>query len=362
MVSDTSASVRIPHAPAEITAAWLQDVVPGLRVGSVDVEQVGAGIGVMSVLYRVRPTYAAGVDGPGSFVVKLAPTLPVVREIAAGYGFYHREVEVYRQLVGELGFRPPTIHLALHDPTDDSFVVVMEDLDGLRTVDQLVGCPPADAADVVDELARHHARWWESARLDGLPFIQEWHRPPYPAYNGQTGAQTWPIFAERFGHLVPRRVAAIAERWATVGPPLMEDHVNHPRTMCHGDVRLDNMFFHDDGGDSVSLVDWQIASRAPGAFDLGYFMSQSLAPDVRGAHQQELCRRYHDGLLVGGVTDYPFDEFWTDYRSSVLFCLCYPLQAGAVELVNDRAVALIEAITERAVAAIFDLDADQLVP
>ena len=356
---DTSASVRIPHAPEEITGAWLQDVVPGLRVDTVEIEQVGAGIGVMSVLYRVRPTYSAGGEGPESFVVKLAPALPAVREIAAGYGFYHREVEVYGQLGLELGFRPATIYLALHDPTDDSFVVVMEDLSGLRTVDQIIGCPPDDAADVVDELARHHARWWENARLDRLPFIQEWHRPPYPAYSGQAGAQAWPIFAERFGHLIPARVAAIAERWVEVGPPLMEDHVNHPRTMCHGDLRLDNMFFHADGGAPVTMVDWQIASRAPGTFDFAYFMSQSLAADVRGACQQELCRRYHEGLLAGGVTDYPFDEFWADYRRSTLFCLGYPLQGGAVELVNDRAVALIEAITERAAAAIVDVDADQ---
>lgn len=354
-------TARIPHGPHEITSTWLEDVLGDTRIEAVEVEQVGVGIGVMSVLYRATPTYADGASGPASVVVKLAPPLPQVREIASGYGFYRREVEVYRQLGGEVGFRPPGVHRAEHEPSDDSFVLVMDDLGALRTVDQLAGCAIDDAVDVVDELARHHARWWESPRLDDLPFIQQWNLPPYPAFNGQAGAQAWPVFAERFGHLVPPRVQTIGARWPQVGPALMEDHPHRPRTLCHGDVRLDNLFFHDDGG-PATLVDWQISSRAPCPFDLAYFLSQSLDVAVRRAHQDELLQRYHEGLLAGGVESYPFDELWYDYRRAVLFCLCYPIQAGAVELVNDRAVALLAAMAERAVAAILDADADELAP
>ena len=364
-MSEVSATVRVPRGPEDLTAAWLQDVLNPtggtLHVASVDVQPVGVGIGVMSILFRATPAYAAG-SGPRSVIVKLAPPLPQVREIAAGYAFYHREVEVYRQLGGELGFRPPAVHLAHHDPTDDSFVIVMEDLSNLRTVDQLAGCSIDDARAIVDELARHHARWWENPRLDVLPFIQAWHEPPYPAFNGQAGAQTWPISRERYGHLIPPRIVAIGERWADVGPALMTDQRNHQRTMCHGDLRLDNMFFHDDGADPVSLVDWQITSRSPGAFDLAYFTSQSLTVEDRRAHEQELLQRYHEGLCAGGVTGYGAGDLWDDYRRSALFCLCYPLQAGAVELANDRAVALASAMLERSIATIVDLDADELAP
>ncbi len=52
-----------------------------------------------------------------------------------------------------------------------------------------------------------------------------------------------------------------------------------------------------------------------------------------------------------------------DYRRTVLFCLCYPIQAGGnVELVNDRAVQLVGQMLFRVVAAIRDLDAASLMP
>jgi thiamine kinase-like enzyme len=165
---------------------------------------------------------------------------------------------------------------------------------------------------------------------------------------------------ERFGQLIPDRIRAVASRWPEVGPPLLEDIENHPLTLCHGDMRLDNIFFHDDDARTVSLVDWAIASAAAGVNDLGYFMSQSLSVADRRTYEQELTGLYYDTLLENGVTDYSFEDFWLGYRRAILFCLCYPLQGGAVELVNDRAVALATSMLERSMSAILDLDADKV--
>jgi hypothetical protein len=62
------------------------------------------------------------------------------------------------------------------------------------------------------------------------------------------------------------------------------------------------------------------------------------------------------------VHGYPFDACWEDYRLATLFVSVYPLNAGAVDLVNDRAVELFTAMLERSVAAILDLDALELMP
>ena len=357
----------IPASAADLTPQWLSAVLSAstgddsLQISHVDVQPVGVGVGIMSVLYRLTPTYSAG-NGPKSVIAKLAPPYPQVREIAAGYHFYDREVSVYQQLGSELAFRPPHVHLARHDPSTDDFVIVLEDFGGLRTADQLDGCSITDARNVLLELARLHARWWEDPRFEQLPFLQSWADPPFPEYHGQAAKQTWPVTRIRFEHVIPERIAKLGERWPDIGPALMEDMPNHPRTLCHGDVRLDNLFFHDDGGPPVSIVDWQIAGRSTGAGDVAYFMSQSLTVDDRRAHQDELTKLYYDALIEGGVRDYSFDEFWNDYRTTTLFCLCYPLQAGAVELVNDRAVALATAMLERSISAIIDLDADECAP
>jgi hypothetical protein len=52
----------------------------------------------------------------------------------------------------------------------------------------------------------------------------------------------WPITDDRFGHLMPERIRALASRWSEIGPPLLLDIENHSRTLCHGDLRLDHIF------------------------------------------------------------------------------------------------------------------------
>lgn len=362
---DVSGVPTIPVTVDEVTPGWLTGALHagGIEavVDALEIEPVGVGVGIMSLLFRLTPDYASG-SGPRSIILKMAPPYEQVRAVAAGYGFYEREVEIYRTLGDKVGLRPPALHYADHDAATDDFVVLMEDFRSLRSCDQLDGCSPADAREIVKALAGHHATWWADDRLETLPFVHPWADPPYPQYHLASTTQQWPVVMERFGHLVPDRIRVLGDRWAEIGPPLMEDGPNHPCTLCHGDVRLDNVFFRDGDDDPVSVVDWQIAGVAPGSSDLGYFMSQSLTVADRRAHEQDLVRLYHDTLVAGGVTDYPFGELWDDYRRTILFCLSYAMGVCAVELANDRAEALATVMLERSIAAIIDLDADELAP
>jgi hypothetical protein len=356
--------VGVPASPAGLTPDWLtRALVSGgldVRVTDLDVTPIGVGFGVMSLVFRLTPTYE-GPTGPLTLVAKIAPPYEQVRQIAAGYGFYRREVEIYRQLRPRLGMRPPEYFFGAYRAEDDSFVVVIEDLGGLRSHDQLIGCPIEDASLVVEAMAIHHARWWGDTTLLGLGYVQSAAESPWPEFNDQAMRQSWPIVLERFGSLIPERIRALGERWSEIGPVIMRDTVNHPFTLCHGDVRLDNVFFHETG-DPVSVIDWQIANVGQGAGDLAYFMSQSLAVDVRHRYQQELLDLYHRTLFAHGITDYGRDELWTDYRRAVLFDFTYPATAGAVELVHDRAWALAKSMLERSIAAIIDTDANDITP
>ena len=46
---------------------------------------------------------------------------------------------------------------------------------------------------------------------------------------------------------LPAQVLAVGDRWATVGPNLTRRLGTSPRTLCHGDFRLDNLRFANDG-------------------------------------------------------------------------------------------------------------------
>ncbi len=356
----------VPSSIDDITAAWLTDALHhgGSSAGTVthiDIEPIGVGVGVMALLYRLVLDYD-GEPGPPSVVVKLASQYEPIRQVARGYRFYEREVGVYNHLAAQLSLGSPTCHFAAHDPESDDFVIVMEDLSNHTLRDQVAGCSPTDAIAVVDALAALHAQWFGNERLLDYPFIERPSDPPYPQYQAQATKADWPVFAERFGDHVPTPLHDIGRRWYDIGPKLMEMTADDAWTLSHGDVRLDNIFF-DDAAGTLKIVDWQICFRNAPAFDLAYFMCQSLSVENRRALESELLHRYHDTMVANGVSNYPFDELFESYRRSVLFSFCYPLSAGAnADLVNERVSELVHAMIERSVAAIDDLDALELVP
>lgn len=361
------AEQAIPATIGDLTPAWLtaalraHGVLGAGRVVDVAHEEIGQGLGVMALLYRLTPRYDGG-EGPATLVAKLGSQHEQTRQVARGYRFYEREVAIYRDLADRLRLNPPHAYAARHDPDSDDFVVLMRDLGDHRVCSQVEGCSVEDALRVADVLASHHAEWWMSADLAALPYMQMPGDAPYPQFHAQATKEAWTACADAFAHVVPASLHRVAERWADIGPRMMEDTANYPWTFAHGDVRLDNVFF-DDHGSSLSLVDWQIGFRTAGAFDVAYFLCQSLTVDDRRANEERILRAYHQSLVERGVTGYSWDDCWSDYVRSAMFSFCYPLTAGAsLDLVNERAVELVAAMFERVSTAIVDLDATRYLP
>jgi hypothetical protein len=359
----------VPSTIDQVSREWLTTVLRGAgalgtsaSVVDVTAEPIGVGIGVMALLYRLTPTYAPASAGPRSLVVKMASRHDETRAVAAGYRFYEREVSFYQRLADKTQLRAPVAYHAGYDPESRDFVVVMEDLSAGRVCDQITGCSVDDALAVATTLARHHGEWWNNPRLLDYEFIQSPADPPYPAFNAQSGSDSWEPCLANIGDVIPAPLRFVGEEWAEIGPRIMEMSRELPWTLAHGDLRLDNIFFSDDAGD-FAVVDWQICFRNGGAFDLAYFLSQSLPVSQRRAREDEIVTAYHAQLRASGVEDYPIEDLWRDYRRAVLFCFCYPMTAaGQLDLVNERAVALVRTMMERAVVAIEDLDATELVP
>jgi hypothetical protein len=271
-------------------------------------------------------------------------------------------VKFYRRLSDKTQLRAPVAYHAGYDTRSGDFVVVMEDLSAGRVCDQIAGCSVEDALSVVTTLARHHGEWWNNLRLLDYGFIQSPADPPYPAFNAQSGSDSWEPCVANIGEVIPESLRFLGERWAEIGPRIMELSRELPSTLTRGDLRLDNIFFGDAVGD-FAVVHWQICFRNGGAFDLAYFLSQSLPVSERRAHERRIVGAYYDELRASGVGDYPFDDLWHDYRRAVLFCFRYPMTAaGQLDLVNERAVGLVRTMMERAVVAIDDLDATELIP
>lgn len=358
-------TLSIPATAEDLTPAWLtaalQDagVLGDRQVTAVEREPVGQGIGVLCQLFRLRPTYeGAPASAPASVIAKLPSPIEQTRQMATAFKFYEREVRFYQGFSDEIALPTAHAYVARFDPATGNFVLLLEDLATQRLGDQLAGATLEESRLLVEALAKHHAQWWNHPRLAELDWM-----PEGDSEINKAGLSLYPMalpsYMERFGDALPDGIADVAQRLTAETSALLDKVSAGPATICHGDWRLDNLFFGTaPGAAPFTAVDWQIAVKTVGTYDLGYFMSQSVDVDLRRAHERDLMALYYDTLRAGGVQDYSHDQFIEDYRTTLAFCLVYPVMGGGLgDLSNERGVALAKAMTERCAAAIRDWDA-----
>ena len=335
----------------------------GATVTDVSAEQIGVGQGILALLWRLTMTYEPAGAGPPTMILKLPHTMPESRHISAAFRFYEREVRFYEEIGHATPLPTADCYVSSLDPESGDFVLLIEDFGQRVLHDQVAGCPLDDAEKALHVLAAHHAAWWNDEAVIGADWTVMIKDPPNPQALVPALEQSWPIIESQFADLLPGPTLDAAKRFPQVCVDIMERLSERPVTLVHGDYRLDNIFFAQAGQTpEVAVVDWQICGIARAPYDVAYFLSQSILPEERKANEQRLVRGYHDALVAAGVRDYGFETCWEDYRLATLFCWAYPLNAGAVDLVNDRAVELFRSMLSRSTTAIVDLDALELMP
>jgi hypothetical protein len=352
---------RFPVDPLSVTAAWLSEVL-GADVRECRLEQIGIGVGLLGRLYRAHLEGGPGV--PTSVVVKLPVLDARVRsEICEDLELYLREVRFYQEIGLANPLPPARPYFAAFDETTQDFVLVLEDLARLRLADQTEGCIAADAETVIDAIARHHAYWWESDRFASLPWLKTYATPPFPSVLISNFEAAWPRFVEGIGADLPPALYAFGERFPSMLPWFCQELTRPPQTFLHGDLRLDQLFFAVGADDPpVTALDWQITTKGRGAYDVAYFLSQSLAADTRRSCEAPLLERYTERLAEHGIV-YPPNDLLCDYRLTTAWCFIYPVMGfGRIDPANDRQLALLHTMLDRAAIAIEDHDALSLRP
>ena len=211
-------------------------------------------------------------------------------------------------------------------------------------------------------LARTQAALWGSPVIEGRFWIA---RPDIGARLSQQQFHTSrPSFDERFGARSPgvdrrARIDWIGENGVEL---LRALHGEAPQTLIHGDFRLDNLLFDQQGADGPIAIDWQGVSRGPGVFDVAYFLSSSLDTEVPTEEERELVRGYHESLVACGVENYDLATCLRDYERSLLLMLRGLVTIDAMEFGNERGVTLIDLWVDRVVRRVRDVDLDTALP
>jgi aminoglycoside phosphotransferase (APT) family kinase protein len=125
--------------------------------------------------------------------------------------------------------------------------------------------------------------------------------------------------------------------------------------LTHGDYRADNILFQPDG--APVLLDFQLIGSGSGAYDLAYFVTQSLDPEVASTHERPLFDRWVARLEAAGVPASDLTRMWDDYRTAALFCLVYPVVASrGMDLADPRQYELLDCMNTRFARAVEQLD------
>lgn len=363
------ANAEIPGSATEITAEWIADalerggIAPGSTVRSFECEPVVEGTSFTSDVQRLRIEYEpAGPAGPETLIAKLPSRNEQNRAVASLFRLYEREVFFYNDLAGRSPLRTPPCHFSAVEAGGGDFALLLEDQAPMVIGDQLAGCSVDQAEAAVRELARFHAFWWAQPALAAIDWMPSWNDPVFAPIVRGAFEQAWAPFVQIFRSILPERVVRMGDSFPDRMAPILDRLSTPPRTICHGDLRADNIFFRGERGcTTLTVIDWQLSCRGRGTFDIAYLMSQSTPSALRRTSEMDILKTYHDTLRKHGVGDYDFESCWADYRLSALYCLVYPvIVVGGLDLENQRQMETMSVVAERAATMIVDLDLDRL--
>lgn len=349
MTSPTSTASPVALAE-DLTASWLSDALD-LRVDSVISEVVGTG--QMGSTHRLRLTGDPAL--PATVLAKVPSEDAGTRMLMAGA--YLNEIRFYNDLAAGVDIQVPRAYYAAIGE-DGTFTLLMQDLAPAQVGDQIAGCSPEQALGAVVNLAGLHGPTWcdpELLTIEGM-------LPSGPEM-GEMLEVTYPPAIEIFLDMLGDRISPEDTATLTAVTPLMPTWMSsrvEQFALLHMDYRLDNLLFEPDGT-GVYAVDWQGLSVGHPLRDVAFFLSTGLSPEDRRAHEEDIVRAYHARLASYGVTDYPWERCWEDYRFGVLQNIFITVFGCAYSTRTERGDRMFLAMIERGCTAIRDLDVLALV-
>ncbi|MFN8020860.1 MAG: phosphotransferase [Acidimicrobiales bacterium] len=357
--------VGLPRSIDEVDAVWMTAVLRtsgaiGERaaVATMTAEPFAVGAGLLSLLYRARLEYTDG-DGPSTVIVKFPIGDPNQRGIADSLGFYPREIRFYREIASRSKVRTPMVHAAMMADDSTDFVVVMEELVSEQPADQRDGATWSQVVASIEAMAALHAAWHESSELDALSdtFLPLSH-PVYAQGLPQIFEHGWPATLQHASYLLGPELIAFGNRYGELLGSMIET-LAVPRTLIHGDWRLDNLFFDGEG---LKVIDFQLCGLGSGAYDLAYFVSQSVAPELRRGREDEMIDRYLAALEAHGVVR-DRDEVVHQFKVAIAMCFIYGVSSfPSYDVLPERSQVMMRLFLDRAGQAIMDLDALAVLP
>lgn len=327
----------------DVTATWLTDRLQqrgDLSKGTVQCVMIGETIETTSSLVTpIRVTYPAETS---TNEARSAPSALIYKTARPGwYWGLWAETILYKEIAAEM--HQPPVPRCFYTGLDQEQEFVATLLEDVSTTHERLPSPTPpnrptapEMEKVIDALLSFHIRWWNHSYVDerlvheqGGPLVMGHAALPEVVriYCNQM-RDNFPKIIEDSGDNLKPEWEDICRKSIAVWPKLMIDRIQSGKglTMIHGDFHLWNIFFPVDAqNDHPLILDWETFRRGFGPYDLAYMLISSDDIALRRRWEQPLLKRYHDGLLAGGIEKYTWKDCVEDYRLGVMANLFPPL-------------------------------------
>ncbi len=358
------ADTMIPHHVDDITSDWLNEVLGAEfdTIDSIAIEHFAEGVGILGELARVSLTYAAGGSGPATVIAKCPTTVEENLGLVLAMGFYVREVSFYREVASQVPIRVPKLYHADMSETSVPFVLIIEDMVGASTPDQVAGISVEEAEKIIASIVPLHAQYWgDIDKLETLDWLPPMNNDLYKG-GQQMGEALFPAFSEHYAsHMSAQDMERIGTSCKRYTELLDYTTTIGAATFTHTDCRAENYLFGGpDGDDAVTVIDFQLSTRHIGMWDVTNLIAGSMTTELRREHERQIIQSYVDQIRSHGI-DYSMEQAMKEYR----VCLLHqcPAQVISSDLGggNERGAALLEQLHLRPLYAALDNDALDLL-
>jgi len=310
--------VDMPEKPEDLSLGWLQEVLSNsfndAKITNIKIELSVGDLGYLGTICRVHLEFdKVEQDLPDSIMVKFPPSDESARKDGDQLRAYETEGNFYKHCANNHVGRAPKHYFSVCEPALGKYVLIIEDLKALRFVSQTEGARIADCREVMSALAALHAQHWETSELkamDWLGDISDWGTSYMPLIlKGQ------PNFDKDFGHLLG---PYIKDKWLEgidAYPKVLKHLQSGPSTLIHGDAHIRNLAFEDGHENPVRFYDWQLTCRGPAAYDVIYFVVNSMTVDEQNLYLEALLELY-----IGKLTSLGIDYSKSDLHRDMGFC------------------------------------------
>ncbi len=190
---------------------------------------------------------------------------------------------------------------------------------------------------VIETMLHLHISWWDHPSLQDHALTSPQGGPLRLAH--ASSATIIKNYVQALQEAFPKNVAELEpaisasdisiceqaiESWTQIFISRVEQ--GEDLTLIHGDFHIWNLFFpHDQQSAPLLIVDWETYKRGIRVYDLAYLLITCLDTQNRSEIEKALLKKYHNGLVAGGIRKYSWQDCIQDYRLAIIANLFPPL-------------------------------------